>query len=220
MKDFDLTCESKFAISFFSMSWIIGFLLGFMMLPFFQDNYGRKYVFCISVFIIDIIMVIITLLPHQNSSKWALYCLTFISGLFATARFTTGYNYATELWPSRHLSTAGTMVHFFEGMVIISISTFYMTTSKNWQPTMLFGAATGIFFMILNLLIIPESPKWLYGKKKYSLCSDAMAKLAKLNKIEHIPLIRSLKIHGNQGEDDIISVNNNHVQRSTVNSEE
>lgn len=132
MRDFDLTCESKLAISLFSMSWIIGFLLGFMVLPYFQDNFGRKYVFCSSIFIIDIVMVIISLLPHKNGSKWALYCFTFITGHFASARFITGYNYATELWPSRHLSTAGTLVHFFEGLVTISISTFYMTWSKNW----------------------------------------------------------------------------------------
>lgn len=180
------------------MSWIIGFLLGFFMLPFFQDNYGRKYVFCIAVFIINILMVVICLLPHHNSSKWVLYCLTFLSGIFATARFTTGYNYATELWPSQHLSTAGTMVHFFEGLVIISVSTFYMTVSKNWQPVMLFGAGTGFIFMMINLLVFPESPKWLYSRKRYGECSDALAKLAKLNRIENIPLIRSLKFFDNQ----------------------
>lgn len=140
-----------------------------------------------------------------------LYCLTFVSGLFATARFTTGYNYATELWPSRHLSTAGTMVHFFEGMVIISISTIYMTMTKNWQVPMLIGVGTGFLFMIINLLVLPESPKWLYSQKKYAECSDALAKLAKLNKIDHTPLIRSLKLIENQGSTDLDAIPHNQV---------
>lgn len=132
IKDFDLTCESHFAIGFFSMSWIIGFLVGFFILPFFQDNYGRKYVFCGAVFLIDLLMLVMVFLPHRNSTKWILYVLIFMIGILSTARCTTGYNYATELWPARHLSTSGTMIHFFEGTIIISISIFYMTIRKDW----------------------------------------------------------------------------------------
>lgn len=85
---------------------------------------------------------------------------------------------------------------------------------------MLIGVGTGLIFMIINLLVLPESPKWLYSKKRYGACSDAFAKLANLNKVENIPLIRSLKFFDDQRSTEPTSILNRQVQRSSVTSEE
>lgn len=195
VQDFDLVCDSHLAISFYSMSWIIGFLVGFFILPYFQDNYGRKYVYTISIFIIEIIMIIITFLPRKNSTKWTLYLLIFITGLFSCARFTTGYNYLTEMWPAKNLSTVSSLNNVLEGLIIISISTYYMTVSKDWEPILYYAATTGLIAMTLNCVFLPESPKWLYSKGKYELCARSLSRLAKMNGIKQTPMIDSLKCY-------------------------
>ena len=134
-------------------------------------------------------MLIMVILPHRNSSKWTLYSLILIVGILSAPRCITGYNYVTELWPSRNLSTSGTTLHFFEGLVVILLSVFYMQVSKHWQPVFLYGISSGFVFTIICLFLIPESPKWLYSKQKYAQCGAALSKLAKYNGIKDTPLI-------------------------------
>lgn len=163
IEDFDLTCESNLVISFFSMCYIIGILLGFMLLPFFQDRYGRKKVFCTAIFVTSLILLGDTILPRKNSSKWVIYILDIIFGMMSSCRFSTGYNYVVELWPSKNLSVSGSLIHFLEGIIIIVIACFYMFVSKNWRPLFLYGAISGFAFLALNIFLIPDSPKWLYS---------------------------------------------------------
>lgn len=184
IRDYDLLCESHIAISFFSMAWIIGFLIGFFVIPYFQDTYGRKYVYTINIFLIDIIMIIIVQLPHKNSTKWTLYFLIIVTGFFSAARFMTGYNYMTELWPAKYLSTVSSINNVLEGTIIINLSIFYMKVSKDWQPIFYYGAASGLAAMTINCVVLPESPKWLYSQKKYAACSKALSQLARLNGVK------------------------------------
>ena len=51
--------------------------------------------------------------------------------------------------------------------------------------------------MTLNCILLPESPKWLYSKGRYTECSKALASLARINGVKHTPLINSLKYYKN-----------------------
>ena len=95
------------------MSWILGLFIGFFIIPYFQDNFGRKYVFTLNMLASEVIMITIVQLPHKNSSKWILYTLILLTGLLSTARIMTGFNYMTELWPAKNLSTISSIFNIF-----------------------------------------------------------------------------------------------------------
>ena len=69
--------------------------------------------------------------------------MIFINGLGSAPRCLTGFNYMTELWPSKYLSMVSTMFLLLEGTIVIWISLFYMNVSTNWQYLFLYGVVVG-----------------------------------------------------------------------------
>lgn len=61
--DFDLLCISELEISLFSMMFFFAWFLGQFIVPKFQDDYGRKKVFLLSVQLNTLTLIALLLLP-------------------------------------------------------------------------------------------------------------------------------------------------------------
>lgn len=78
-----------------------------------------------------------------------------------------GYNYFVEFAPSSAHDYMGTVWNISEGAIYIYITLYYRFVSKNWKPVFVFALILNLFVWASVVFILPESPKWLYNKKKY-----------------------------------------------------
>lgn len=72
-----------------------------------------------------------------------------------------------EFAPKSHHAAMGTIWNILEGSEYIFLTIYYRYISKKWQPTMFWALFQCTISIVVVLLYIPESPKFLYGKKKY-----------------------------------------------------
>eukprot|EP00356_Strombidium_inclinatum_P013111 CAMPEP_0170502888 /NCGR_PEP_ID=MMETSP0208-20121228/42909_1 /TAXON_ID=197538 /ORGANISM="Strombidium inclinatum, Strain S3" /LENGTH=123 /DNA_ID=CAMNT_0010782223 /DNA_START=33 /DNA_END=400 /DNA_ORIENTATION=+ len=70
-----------------------------------------------------------------------------------------------------------------EGMIYVMFTVYYMTGHKNWIEVQYFGVFVGLIAS-LGILLLPESPKWLFEKKRFKEFSLVINKMAKFNGLE------------------------------------
>mmetsp|Transcript_624 Transcript_624/g.807 ORF Transcript_624/g.807 Transcript_624/m.807 type:complete len:384 (+) Transcript_624:1111-2262(+) len=150
----------------------------------FSDQYGRKFAFIISLTICFIASFASSFATNVES--------------FAAARFFLGIGYCgnlitcttllVEFIPAqaRGWYVALTSVAFGAGAIIISAISWAVIPTIGWQWLIRIAA-----FMTLPVLLflcgIPESPRFLLSKKRYSKVMQVMQKVAKDNKTQLPP---------------------------------
>lgn len=74
----------------------------------------------------------------------------------------TGYTYFTEFYPEKYQSVIGTVWNVTEGMIVLLLVIYFVFITRNWRYIIWYAAITNIIFLIIALLYLPESPKWLF----------------------------------------------------------
>lgn len=119
---------------------------------------------------------------------WAYYFINvtmFVNGAVGTSRKSIGFCFITELAPKLYQPTLGTMWNTSEnGLTNIYITTYFWFISKNWMATAYMGLILCFTSFTLVWAFIPESPKWLYSKERYSDLRAVLIYMARLNGVE------------------------------------
>lgn len=110
-----------------------------------------------------------------------LIILWFISGAQTAGRMAIGYNYFVEFAPVSAHDYMGTIWNMSEGFIYIYITIYYRLISKKWAPVFVFALILNIIVLGFVLFVLPESPKWLYNKKKFQQFNKALDQMAKFN---------------------------------------
>lgn len=66
-----------------------------------------------------------------------------------------------------------------DGFVVLVIVVYFVYVSRNWYYIILYAATTNFIFLLIGIWFLPESPKWLYDKKRYSECIKVIMMMAK-----------------------------------------
>ena len=91
----------------------------------------------------------------------------FLLGIVTSARYGISYPYGLEFCPEKHKKLLSVCYFFVGAFVLIVISFFYPFISKHWEHYALIGAAYNAVALI-GLPFLPESPKFLHGKNRFS----------------------------------------------------
>ena len=111
------------------------------------------------------------------SSQWSLYVMMvafLVLGLASSGRASIGYCYFVELAPKRYADMMGTWWNIAEAFVYILLTIYFAYISKNWFWTIAFGTFLSAVTLVTIFLFVPESPKWLFDKKRYVECQDVL----------------------------------------------
>ena len=68
-----------------------------------------------------------------------------------------------------------------ECLLLLSISLGYQRISRHWMWLQLIGLATTLVAFIFQVLVIPESPKFLYMQKRYTESKETLRYIAWFN---------------------------------------
>lgn len=69
---------------------------------------------------------------------------------------------------------------FADASILVIIPLYFIFISKDWVPFQLF-AVFATFLTLITTLVIPESPKYLYSKGKFSESRKALKFIRKFN---------------------------------------
>ena len=150
--------------------FFLGFTISGFIAPILGDTFGRKKTFVIARLLAAIIFIILVLLPGgvgNYASTTGIMVLLFLIGLLNNISVLIGYLYFCEFAPELSGKTMGTMWNMQEGAIIIWLTLYYWFVSKNWKWPVLFGGIGMIIGATVIHFYLPESPKWLYEKKRF-----------------------------------------------------
>lgn len=66
------------------------------------------------------------------------------------------------------------MFNAVEGTVIIFVTLYFRYISKDWRGLVTAALIENVIGTMLHLIIVPESPKWLFEKKRFKECSQVL----------------------------------------------
>lgn len=151
--------------------------MGCLFIPRLGDVLGRRLPFfvCLGVSL----LVYLGLILSQNI--FLTIALFFLLGLSTPGKSNIAYVYLLELVPTNWQTYVGTALLFADGSTMILLTIYFRFINKDWLGFQIFGiAATTMAFFAL--LLVPESPKYLYSYKKYERARTALSKIARFNR--------------------------------------
>jgi len=86
-----------------------------------------------------------------------------------------------EMAPKSYHSIMGSIWNLCEGFVFIILTVYFRYISKDWRWSLVIGLCEFAIGYSILLFILPESPKWLYEKKRYKECQKALMYMSKFN---------------------------------------
>ncbi|QLQ78329.1 hypothetical protein HG537_0A05760 [Torulaspora globosa] len=159
----------------------IGCAIGGLTLGRLGDMYGRR----IGLMAVVLVYVVGIIIQISSVNKWYQYFIgRIISGLGVGGIAVLSPTLISEIAP-KHLR--GTCVSFYQLMITLGIFLGYCTNygtkkysnSAQWRVPLSLCFACAIF-MVVGMLMVPESPRYLVEKGRFN---DARRSLAKSNKL-------------------------------------
>lgn len=147
------------------------------MLPRAADVVGRKPMFLLGLvlYFLVIIMLLFT------SSLYFTYFILFIGGISETGRYYVAYVYCVEMMPKKFQSLSGLMIFVVFGCLQILFSIYFWFISKQWENMAYCSAFLCVASFVMTILYLPETPRFLFGKKKFDEARKVLRKIAVFN---------------------------------------
>ena len=106
-----------------------------------------------------------------------------ILGIFSNGRVNAGYNLLMEFMPTQYQTLVSTLWLIGEACINLNATIIVWFITKDTDLLLFIG----LFFSVISTLLqvlLPESPKWLYSKKRYLETYHVLHQMAKINKVQ------------------------------------
>ncbi len=182
--EWSLACENLYKASFIHTVFMIGSILSFFG-GVISDKFGRKKALILScVFLAGTISTSEIMIQKLNFSVNTQYIIYVISqafvGAFSNAMYVVVYVLIIEITSVNKNTTVTVFANATNvlGMLTLMIVA-YLT--RDWHETNTFVAILSVIVLILTTAFLPESPRFLIGKKKYEECFKVLRRFAFVN---------------------------------------
>ena len=180
VQQMDLYCVSEKAIAGIGTSFIAGCFFGSFILPRLADIYGRKKLFLAGL---TIFILVVVLSLFCTNLKFA-YFLLFMGGISETGRYYVAYVYLIEFVPARYQNNAGLYIFMVFGFAMTFIAMQFWFIIKYWQINAVWALTLAITSFVLCYAWLPESPRFLYSRKRFQSAAAVMARICETNTSE------------------------------------
>jgi len=140
---------------------------------------------------------------HDSQSRLILTGIFLINGLNTPGRALTGYTYFQEFFAKNQQGMIGALFNCIEGSVYICLTLYWSQLNYSWRWTVIFAAVLNLVCLLVSLLILPESPSWLFEKKRYTECHQSLAYIFEGQDLteEQKNQLESLKVYKDKGNE-------------------
>ncbi|XP_046545833.1 organic cation transporter protein-like [Haliotis rubra] len=173
---FGWVCDSELTRTHAQMIFMLGLLVGSVLLLSPADFIGRKKMFMGSVILHIVSAISIAFVPNF-AILGLLYCINGMSGI---AIWGNAFVVGVELvGPSKRVYTGMVCEFFWTCGSFVTATLAYFV--RDWQRLQLIVSVPTVLFVVYHWFM-PESPRWLISKKKYEDADRILRHAAKVNK--------------------------------------
>lgn len=159
----DLYCTDNFDMSLLGSSFLAGCFAGSFVLPRLADIIGRK-----KIFITGLCFFFCVVTASLFCKDLALmYGILFCGGISETGRYYVAYVYCVEFMPKRVQDHTGLYIFLVFGFAMTGIAQLFWWVYKDWVYNAYIAMTLCVFSLVLTLVWLPESPRFLFGKKRF-----------------------------------------------------
>lgn len=160
----DLYCTDGLKMGFLGSSFITGCFVGSFFLSRLADIYGRRPIFIVGL-CLQICVVICSLFCK---SIYFAYFLLFLGGIGEVGRYYVAYVYNVEMMPLSLQNDTGLYIFLVFGFAMSYIALQFWFLTKNWRVNAAVSLSLVLLSLILTIAWLPESFRFLYGKKRFA----------------------------------------------------
>ncbi|PZC71534.1 hypothetical protein B5X24_HaOG213178 [Helicoverpa armigera] len=176
ISNFGLICDKAWLASLTQMILMLGLVIGVASFGWVSDRYGRRKAIILSAAIDLIFMIASAFAP----TYWTFTALRFFVGVASGGIMSITAVFTLETVGPQHREVAGTLALLPDSIAEASLALFaYLATTWRVYLLEIGGLSSGI---LLLLLFLPETPRWLMAKGKADAVVELMTKAAKFNK--------------------------------------
>ncbi|XP_067947492.1 organic cation transporter protein-like [Watersipora subatra] len=185
MSEWDLnSCNGSWYTTVANSLFMVGFLVGCIVLADLSDRYGRSKLLLIS----NVSMMLCGIAAAFSVNFYMLIVMRFLLGIFTAGARNSGFVYVCEMVTFRE--SAGMLhgaVYSIGGVVVTAISQLL----SNWRHFQL-ACALCFSLYIPYYWIFPESPRWELNNGNRQKAIDFFRKSARINKV---PIPKDFEIY-------------------------
>lgn len=176
--EWQLVGEKAMFVELSQSLFMVGMMLGSVVLGQMSDMFGRRPVLIISATLSPLMSVASGFVPNI----FVFTGLRIMIGFICPGAILTSYVLALELFPACRRAAASILLSSFNGIgyVGLAVLAYYI---KDWRNLQI---ATGAIRcgLIPLCLFVPESIQWLAAKGKHQKLEKLLQRIAKINKID------------------------------------
>lgn len=177
MDKYDLLCESKFKVGLLGSVGFIGVISTLLILPPLGDRYGRKLIFTIS----NVMTIIGQLGLILSNNIYEAYFFAFLIGATFSGKVVVGLNYMLEFNRPKWTETIIYLQLVGESVSTIMFTFWYQFIDRGWFLLQLICLILAVLITIYFLIVVPESPKWLYTFFRFDESKENLKYVASFN---------------------------------------
>jgi putative MFS transporter len=171
----DLYCTPPVKIGYIGSSFFAGTVLGSFILPRAGDIIGRRPVHLLGL----VIFICVVFASLFNTSLTFCYFLLFMGGISETGRYYVAYVYCVEFFPKNVQSKVGLGIFAVFGVAMTLIGLrFWFVVPRIWTWNAYIALVLAFISLIACVGWMPESPRFLYSRKKYAETEAIINKMA------------------------------------------
>ncbi|XP_013172468.1 PREDICTED: solute carrier family 22 member 13-like isoform X1 [Papilio xuthus] len=177
ISDYNLICDRQWLASMAQSVLMLGFLVGTFLFGWISDRFGRRNSIVASV----LINVIFMLATPFSPNFWTFSIFRLITGIASGGTLIICIVIVMEIISKSHREAASSVLVQPDALAQASLSIFAYY-SPNWNIYVLVYSVASIFILII-ILFIPESPRWLISRGRIDEAIQIITKAAQRNKL-------------------------------------
>ncbi|GFR96365.1 organic cation transporter protein [Elysia marginata] len=171
--DTNLICDDKSLVTYASMILMCGMLFGSFVLGILSDIVGRRKVLILSTFC----MMACSLGVAWADSYTVFVIVRFLTSFFGTGIMLTSFVIGMEVVGPSKRRIAGNVVNFFWVLGVCTL-TAVAYLLRHWRHLQMATSIPPAFALLLFLVFLPESPRWLIQKGRTEEAIQIVQKIA------------------------------------------
>lgn len=173
--EMNFVCDRKLLISHAVMFLMVGQMIGCLFGGPAADVLGRKKLMLVTL----LFHFIVSVLTSWVTSMVTLSLVYLLNGTALSGAYCSAFTMSLELVGPRWRHVVGMFITamWSVGILFVGMLAFFI---RDWQILQLAASLPGISFLLF-LCFLPESPRWLARKGRYSEAEEILMRIAKKN---------------------------------------